>query len=112
MGIVFARILTPNSLHTRLYSPRVPYVTVPDNVIRIDTDTVTFGTHVETIINDRVEGKTSTDFVFLNFMVRITIGHDKIIERIGKPILEPFFGLITRVTLTTRDDIHSIGVFA
>ena len=24
------RILTPNSLHTRLYSPRVPYVTVPD----------------------------------------------------------------------------------
>ena len=99
-------------MHIRLYSPRVPYVTVPDNVIRIDTDTVTFGTHVETIINDRVEGKTSTYFVFLDFVIGITIGHDKIIERVGEPILEPFFGLIACVTLATRDDIHSIGVFS
>jgi hypothetical protein len=37
-----------------MYGPRVYNITVPYNVIRIDVHAVTFGTHVKTIVNDRV----------------------------------------------------------
>ena len=70
-----------------MYGPRVRNITtVPYNVIRIYTDTVTFSTHVETIVYDRIKCKTTTYFVFFDFVIRITIGHDKIVERIGEPV--------------------------
>ena len=70
-----------------MYGPRVRNITtVPYNVIRIYTDTVTFRTHVKTIVYDRIERETTTDFVFFDFVIRITICHDKIVERIGEPV--------------------------